>query len=75
MTWTLVNQPTAPADFSFVVAFEDGDSAWSLAPAPAGDVYTLPISSDHYGVGYTCISDDGVRSVTLGLFTVGTSPR
>ncbi len=71
VTLTLVDHPTTPATFSFIAAFQDGDGAWAVAPAPSGDVYTLPITSDHYGVGWTCIgSGDLQREVNLAYFTV-----
>lgn len=77
VTLTLTNRPTNAAMFSFVVAFQDGSGPWQLAPAPVGDVYTLPIHAPSYGVAYACIGNvtttatSQIRSVTSAFFALG----
>ncbi len=73
VTLTLTNRPTNPMPFSFAVAYQDGSAPWQLAPAPTGDVYTLPISAPSYGVAYMCIGTTGTqqRTVTSAHFAVG----
>jgi hypothetical protein len=76
VTLTLNNRPTNAAAFSFLVAYQDGASAWTLAPAPAGDVYSLPIYAPTYGVAFACMNTSAaaspqVRSVTAAHFAVG----
>src|SRR5437016_733700 len=51
---TLTNHPTNAAMFEFIVAYQDGTGAWTAAPAPSGDTYTLPITSSKYGYAWTC---------------------
>nr|HEX4318141.1 hypothetical protein [Kofleriaceae bacterium] len=82
VTVTFTNAPTVPADFAFVVGFEDGSGAWQTAPAPTGGVYTLSIASASYGVVYTCIGNGGGsgsaigldRDVVMGNFAVAENP-
>ena len=77
VTLTLTNRPMNANMFSFVVAYQDGSSPWQLAPAPTGDVYTIPISAPSYGVAYMCIGSttgnqsSQQRSVTSAHFAVG----
>jgi hypothetical protein len=77
---TLVNRPNNAATFGFLVAFQDGDGAWTLAPAPTGDTYALPIASGRYGVAWTCAATGNgggggaARDVVLGYFTVADRP-
>ena len=52
---TLNHRPTNAAAFTFLVAYRDGAADWQLAPAPLGDVYTLPINAPIYSVAWTCI--------------------
>jgi hypothetical protein len=59
---TMNHRPTHAAMYSFLVAYRDGGGAWALAPAPTGDVYTLPIHSPAYSVAWTCIGAGGVTS-------------
>src|SRR5450432_962480 len=56
---TMNHRPTNAAMYSFLVAYRDGGGAWALAPAPSGDVYTLPIYAPAYSVAWTCISAGG----------------
>src|SRR5579862_1902366 len=70
VTVTLTDQPTNAATFSFIVAYQDGSSAWAIAPAPSGDTYTLPIHSAAYGVVWTCIAAGGGREVNETHFAV-----
>lgn len=66
---TLVHRPNAPATFEFVVAYQDGSGPWTIAPAPIGDTYQLPIASPHYGYMWSCKTANA-RAVNLGYFTV-----
>ncbi|HUS31389.1 MAG TPA: hypothetical protein VMZ53_22915 [Kofleriaceae bacterium] len=73
---TLTNRPMTAANFSFLVAYQDGSAAWQLAPAPAGDVYSFEINAPNYGVAFACIGTTAgtttqVRSVTSAYFAVG----
>ncbi|NVB85193.1 MAG: hypothetical protein HOV81_42900 [Kofleriaceae bacterium] len=73
---TLANRPTNGAMFSFLVAYQDGSAAWQVAPAPSGDVYTLPIYAPSYGVAFACIgaatgTTTQIRSVTSAHFAIG----
>jgi hypothetical protein len=52
---TLNNRPTNAGMFTFVVAYQDGSSAWQLAGAPANDTYTFNVNSPSWGVAWTCI--------------------
>ncbi len=70
ITVTLTDQPTNAAMFSFLVAYQDGGGAWTIAPAPSGDTYTLPIRSAAYGVAWTCITAAGERLVEETHFAV-----
>lgn len=76
---TLTDRPTNAAMFSFLVAYQDGSGPWTLAPAPSGDTYTLPIHSPVYSVAWTCIATTGgggtggatqLRQVSLASFAV-----
>ncbi len=66
---TLQNHPMTPATFEFVVAYQDGSGPWTIAPAPTGDTYELPIASAKYGYMWSCKSAAS-RVVNLGYFTV-----
>ena len=70
VTVTLTDQPTNAAMFSFIVAYQDGSGPWTIAPAPAGDTYTLPIHSAAYGVVWTCISAANERQVSETHFAI-----
>jgi hypothetical protein len=52
---TLTNRPNTAATYTFLVAYQDGASAWQLAPAPSGDTYTFTINSPAWGFVWTCI--------------------
>lgn len=68
---TLVNRPNTPATFSFVAAYQDGASAWQVAPAPAGDVYSFTVTSPVWGFAWTCVGiAGGQRDVQLYYFAV-----
>ena len=56
VTLTMHHQPHNAAQFSYLVAYQDGSGPWALAPAPSGEVYTLPIYAPVYAVAWTCIS-------------------
>ena len=72
---TMTHRPTNAAMFSFLVAYQDGAGAWTLAPAPTGDLYTLPIYSSVYAVAWTCIGIAGqLRTVSELQFTVSERP-
>ena len=71
ITVTMNHRPTNTTMFSFLVAYQDGAGPWMLAPAPAGDVYTLPIYSPVYAVAWTCVSNPGqLRQVSELQFAV-----
>lgn len=77
VTLTLPNRPNNAAMFSFLVAYQDGNAAWQLAPAPTGDTYSFTINAPSYGVAYACIGSvpgnqaAQQRSVTSAHFAVG----
>src|SRR3954468_10235373 len=56
VTLVMHHQPANPAQFAYLVAYQDGSGPWTLAPAPAGETYTLPIFSPVYAVAWTCIA-------------------
>lgn len=71
ITVTMNHRPTSPAMFSFVVAYQDGAGPWTVAPAPSGDVYSLPIYSPVYAVAWTCVGNAGqLRQVSELQFAV-----
>jgi hypothetical protein len=71
ITLTMNHRPTNAAMFSFLVAYQDGAGPWTLAPAPTGDVYTLPIYSPVYAVAWTCVGNAGqLRQVSELQFAV-----
>jgi hypothetical protein len=71
ITLTMNHHPTNAAMFSFLVAYQDGAGPWTLAPAPTGDVYTLPIYSPVYAVAWTCVGNAGqLRQVSELQFAV-----
>jgi hypothetical protein len=76
VTVTLDNRPTNAAMFTFVVAYQDGAGPWMLAPAPAGDTYTLPIYSPVYSVAWTCVGStvganaQQIRQVSTASFSI-----
>jgi hypothetical protein len=73
---TITNPPTTPAMFTFVVGYQDGDGAWTVAPAPTNHTYQLPITSDHYGVAYTCaVTGANVTNATVSLGYFHTSEQ
>lgn len=77
VTLTLTNRPTNATLFSFLVAYQDGNAAWQLAPAPTGDKYSFMINAPSYGVAFTCIANipgmnaSQSRTVTTAHFAVG----
>jgi hypothetical protein len=52
---TLTNRPNTAATYTFLVAYQDGASAWQLAPAPSGDTYSFTINAPAWGFAWTCI--------------------
>lgn len=56
VTLVMHHQPTNPAGVGFIVAYQDGAGPWTIAPAPSGETYTLPIFSPVYAVVWTCMS-------------------
>jgi hypothetical protein len=66
---TLTHRPAAPANYSFLVAYQDGAAPWALAPAPTGDTSTFPITSGSWGVAWTCVGSGGIRTVREARFT------
>ena len=74
---TLNHHPTNAAMFSYLVAYQDGSSAWQLAPAPSGDTYSFNVNSPSWGVAWTCIGNAApqtgggqIRQVTEAHFAV-----
>jgi hypothetical protein len=73
----LTNRPNNAAQFSFLVAYQDGSAPWQLAPAPTGDTYSFTINAPSYSVAFACIgTTPGAtgatqRSVTIAQFAVG----
>ncbi|MBV8762395.1 MAG: hypothetical protein JO257_34240 [Deltaproteobacteria bacterium] len=59
---TLNNHPTNAAMYSFLVAYQDGSSAWKLAGAPSGDVYSFNVNSPSWGVAWTCIGNSAPQA-------------
>jgi hypothetical protein len=57
ITVTLTDRPTTPATFSFIVAYQDGNGAWKLAPAANGDDYSFTVNSSTWGVAWTCVAN------------------
>src|SRR6266496_3413401 len=55
VTLTLTNRPNDAAMFTFIVAYQDGSGPWTVAPAPSGDTYSLPVASSSYSVAWTCV--------------------
>jgi len=76
ITVTLTDRPNNAAQFSFVVAYQDGAGPWQVASPPAGDVYTFQVTSAAYGVAWTCVSGGAgnvglsERDVNLYYFAV-----
>jgi hypothetical protein len=74
---TLANRPMNAAQYSFFVAYQDGSAPWQAAPAPSGDVYSLPINAPSYGIAFGCIGNvtgtttTQLRTVTTAHFAVG----
>ncbi len=74
---TLNHRPTNASALGFLVAYQDGAGPWTLAPAPVGDTYTLPINAPVYAVVWTCIAggpNGQLRSVNELQFTVSEKP-
>ena len=65
VTVTVHGIPMNAAKFSYLAAYQDGSGPWQLAPAPNGDIYSLPINSPVWGFAWTCI----------GTPMVGTGPQ
>jgi hypothetical protein len=65
ITLAMHHQPTNAAQFSYLVAYQDGSGPWALAPAPSGETYTLPIYAPVYAVAWTCISAGVVPNSTV----------
>ena len=76
ITVTLTNQPSDAAAVSFIAAYQDGDGAWTLAPAPSGNTYTFSVAAATYGFAWTCIargplvSAAEIRQVQIARFAV-----
>jgi hypothetical protein len=73
VTLVMHHQPTNPGQFAYLVAYQDGSGPWTLAPAPAGETYTLPIFSPVYAVAWTCISSGptgSLRQVNMYQFAM-----
>jgi hypothetical protein len=70
ITLTLTNHPSNAAMFSFVVAYQDGAGAWTVAPPPTGDVYTFTVNAAAYGVAWTCVDAASNRTVDILYFAV-----
>ncbi|MEO8844626.1 MAG: hypothetical protein ABI591_30745 [Kofleriaceae bacterium] len=71
ITVTMKHRPANAAMYSFVVAYQDGAGPWTVAPAPSGDVYSLPIYSPVYAVAWTCVGNAGqLRQVSELQFAV-----
>src|SRR5437899_6431426 len=69
VTVTLTNAPTNAAMYTFIAAYQDGASAWQLAPAPSGDTYTFTINSAAWGFAWTCLVPNfNVARVELAFF-------
>src|SRR3569623_3047703 len=62
---TMHHQPTHAAQYSYLVAYLDGSGPWTLAPAPSGEVYTLPSYAPGYAGAWTCISAGPVSNSTV----------
>ena len=71
---TVPFQPTTPTAYDFIVAYQDGVEPWTRAPPRVGDVFTLPITSDRYGVLVACSdafpSFSKLRIVQIEYFTI-----
>ncbi len=66
---TLTNRPNTAATYTFLVAYQDGASAWQLAPAPTGDTYSFTINSPAWGFAWTCLVPQvNVGRVELAYF-------
>ena len=72
MTLTLVDRPNDAAMFGFIVAFQDGNKAWQLAPQPTNDTYSLAITSSTWSVAWACTLDT-IREVEI--FSFGSTER
>ena len=70
VTVTIPNLPTNPAMFSLLVAYQDGGGAWTLAPAPANNTYTLSIHAAAWGFAWACVPAFGTSRVQLAHFSV-----
>ncbi len=71
ITVTLQNHPTTAATYSFLAAYQDGASAWQLAPTPSGDVYTFTVTSPVWRFAWTCVpANIGTKRVELAYFAV-----
>ena len=71
ITLTLTDHPSNASMFSFVVAYQDGAGAWTLAPPPSGDTYTFTVNSAAYGVAWTCVNSTlNSREVDVLYFAV-----
>ena len=65
VTLTMHHKPNNAAQFSYLVAYQDGSGPWALAPAPSGEAYTLPIYAPVYAIAWTCISAGAQTNSTL----------
>ena len=70
---TLANVPPDPAASQFIVAYQDGDGPWQLAPAPTGSAYALTIASASYRFAYLCNANHE-PTVALAQFTAAEKP-
>jgi len=81
VTVTLTNQPTDAAQVSFIAAYQDGDGAWMLAPAPSGNTYSFSVAGATYSFAWTCIASGPllgaaqIRQVQIARFAVSERPN
>lgn len=69
ITVTLQDHPATAATYSFLAAYQDGASAWQLAPAPSGDVYTFTVTAPVWAFAWTCVpANTGTNRVELAYF-------
>ncbi len=53
-TITVTLSEHSPTTTHLVAAFQDGDHAWQLAPAPVGDTYTFVVTSPTWRFAWAC---------------------
>lgn len=71
VTVTLTNHPTDATTYGFIAAYQDGASAWQVAPAPTGDTYSFTVNSPVWGFAWTCaVPNTQIARVELAYFTI-----